>query len=181
MTLPNKENLRLVLRKQLTEITNERKYQASLLACHFLRKSLGESTYPVLSFASKPFEINLWPLNRWLADQKRLILPKIVNDRIEIYEVSSLNKLRLSPLGILEPNELLCPKIESLPIDSHFLIPALGFDASGGRIGHGKGHYDRFLSSFSDLETWGIGFQEQKCTFIPTEEHDFSLDDVFFF
>lgn len=152
MILPNKTILRLILRKTLFHLNPERKSQASLLACRFLQESLKTSSHPVLSFASKPFEINLWPLNRWLAQEKRLLLPKVLNDKIEIFEVPCLKNLRISSLGIQEPNEYLCSKIETLPAESLFLIPALGFDEVGSRVGHGKGHYDRLLLLFLILK-----------------------------
>ncbi len=182
MTLQNdKIELRIALHEKLSSLRVERKAAASLDACLFLIKHLQDSSFKVLSFASKPFEINLWPLNRWLAEQNRLLLPKIENNQISIYEVSSLKELKLSSVGIQEPCPTRSLKVESLEDCPLILVPGLGFDLSNHRIGHGKGHYDRFFSEFSEGMKWGVGFQEQKCESLPIEDHDLALDKILFF
>lgn len=181
MILPNKAILRLVLRKNLTRLSPERKKEASFLAYSFLKEALAKTPCEVLAFASKPFEINLWPLLRWLCAEQRLLLPKIEQNTIKIYKVPHLDLLRLSPQKIQEPHEKLCFPIDHLPHNCIILIPALGFDELGNRIGHGQGHYDKLLANFPHITRWGIGFQEQKCDFIPIEPHDLRMDKVLFF
>ena len=70
MTLQdNKILLRPSLKKRLCLLEPQRKEAASLDACIFLINQFQNSSFKVLSFASSPFEINLWPLNRcvyWL-------------------------------------------------------------------------------------------------------------------
>ena len=64
------------------------------------------------------------------------------------------------------------------------IIPGLGFDMYGNRLGQGKGYYDRFLErmmNHTENKPYliGVGLQCQllssdKC--IPTNEYDFPLD-----
>jgi 5-formyltetrahydrofolate cyclo-ligase len=181
MILPNKNILRLVLKKNLTHISPERKNEASLLACHSLKRALEQTSCEVFAFASKPFEINLWPLLKWLCDEQRLLLPKITQNTIKVYKVPSLQRLRLSLNNIQEPAENFCTSVDNLTQNCLILVPALGFDEMGNRIGHGKGHYDKFLASCPHLTRWGIGLKEQKCNFIPREPHDICMNKVLFF
>ncbi len=182
MTLQNdKILLRKTLRETLCFLNSERKEAASKAACQFLIEHLENSSFKVLSFASKPFEINLWPLNRFLAKEKRLLLPKIEKDQISVYEVNSVHDLKISYGNIQEPCPTRCHKLDTFEDLSLILVPGLGFDETHHRIGHGKGHYDRFLSSFTEELKWGIGFWEQKKQRVPVEDHDLALDTVLFF
>lgn len=59
------------------------------------------------------------------------------------------------------------------------LVPLLGFDRSGGRVGQGQGHYDRCLQALrpeAPLVAVGLAFAIQEVTALPLEPHDQSLD-----
>lgn len=58
------------------------------------------------------------------------------------------------------------------------LVPGLAFDAAGGRLGRGKGFYDRLLALASGT-IWGVGFVEQVGLPLPHELHDQRLHGVF--
>jgi 5-formyltetrahydrofolate cyclo-ligase len=67
------------------------------------------------------------------------------------------------------------------------LVPGLGFDRMGGRLGRGRGYYDRFLREtdshrkamgLQPLIKIGIGFHEQVVEELPCELHDVKLDAV---
>jgi len=57
------------------------------------------------------------------------------------------------------------------------LVPLLGVDRAGNRLGYGQGHYDRYLSHHTPL-TIGLGFHEQLVKTIPAQDHDISLDYI---
>lgn len=78
--------------------------------------------------------------------------------------------------GILEPKQK-CPIVEKSEMYAGF-IPLLAFDGSGGRLGQGKGFYDRFLEQFQGLKV-GVAFEWQFSPApIPTDAHDSPLDLV---
>jgi len=64
------------------------------------------------------------------------------------------------------------------------LVPGLAFDAHGGRLGRGKGYYDRFLAKYfqkwnpSTVSTVGYAFDEQIVDKVPRESHDKLVDFV---
>ncbi|MGC6486715.1 MAG: 5-formyltetrahydrofolate cyclo-ligase, partial [Planctomycetota bacterium] len=61
------------------------------------------------------------------------------------------------------------------------LAPLLGCDRRGGRLGQGKGYYDRALAGLDaggDLFVGGVAFDAQLLPAVPTEVHDRRLDAV---
>lgn len=57
------------------------------------------------------------------------------------------------------------------------LIPLLGFDSEGTRLGYGKGHYDRAIAGMPKRPLLvGYGFAAQELDGIPREAHDVPLD-----
>jgi 5-formyltetrahydrofolate cyclo-ligase len=180
----NKVNLRDKFRKIRSNISSSRRAEAEELCFAFLMSNLPHEAR-VLSFASKQEEIDLWQINKLLVEEGRLLLPKVVEDHLDCYKISSLEGLILSPYSILEPDPLICKKASFDQIDV-VLVPALCFDDLSSRIGYGKGHYDRLLPLLKkenpDIFSWGIGFKEQRSDVtIETDFHDQTLDQVFLF
>ena len=58
------------------------------------------------------------------------------------------------------------------------LLPLLGFDRQGNRIGYGAGYYDRFLVQNPHLKKIGLAYACQEVDAVPTEENDIPLDMV---
>ncbi len=83
------------------------------------------------------------------------------------------SQFRAGYKGIREPRET-SPLVRKEDI-LVCLVPLLAFDEAGGRLGHGKGYYDRFLSGFSGLKV-GLGFECQRAAALPLEPHDHKLD-----
>lgn len=65
------------------------------------------------------------------------------------------------------------------------IVPGVAFTKEGYRIGHGAGYYDRFISSYCEKfertpYLLGVSLIEQQVASLPTESHDWVLDDVVF-
>jgi 5-formyltetrahydrofolate cyclo-ligase len=62
------------------------------------------------------------------------------------------------------------------------LMPLVGFDAAGNRLGNGAGYYDRFVASRSGRYgrplLIGIAFECQRLDALPAAVHDVPLDAV---
>ncbi len=79
-----------------------------------------------------------------------------------------------SGFGTLAPSELAPVATPDIVI-----IPLLGFDATGTRLGYGKGHYDRTLALMERRPTLvGLAFSAQEFEAIPRAEHDLPLDAI---
>ena len=87
--------------------------------------------------------------------------------------IDDLGQLTSGAYGIPEPNPD-APVVSAAEIDL-ILVPGMAFDASGRRLGRGKGYYDRFLSDFHG-KTMGICGQLMEE--IPVEQHDITMDAV---
>ena len=59
------------------------------------------------------------------------------------------------------------------------VVPGIAFDRSGHRLGHGRGYFDRFLSTLPDkVPTIGLCFDFQRVAALPHEPHDHPVDAV---
>ena len=81
--------------------------------------------------------------------------------------------LEADPYGTLQPRGDAADAAPAVAI-----VPLLGFDAQGRRLGQGGGHYDRFLAQNPDTIAIGIGWDCQFVDELPHEPHDMSLRAV---
>lgn len=58
------------------------------------------------------------------------------------------------------------------------LIPGMAFDATGHRLGRGRGYYDRFLAAHPFIYKIGVCFDFQKVPEVPVDEFDIPVDEV---
>jgi len=58
------------------------------------------------------------------------------------------------------------------------LVPGVGFDSAGRRLGRGGGHYDRALAKYSRLLSVGLASELQIVESLPSEEWDRAVDLV---
>jgi 5-formyltetrahydrofolate cyclo-ligase len=59
------------------------------------------------------------------------------------------------------------------------LVPLVGFDAAGYRLGYGGGFYDRTLAAMPHrAETWGVGFELARLETIHPQVHDVPMDHI---
>lgn len=82
-------------------------------------------------------------------------------------------RLQRSRMGMEEP--------DGEPVDPEkidlVLVPLLGFDASGRRLGRGGGYYDRFLRR-TGCPRIGLALEMQRLDRVPEDEWDAALDAV---
>lgn len=57
------------------------------------------------------------------------------------------------------------------------IVPLLGFDRRGYRIGYGQGFYDRLLAATPAISV-GLAFATQEVPTLPVESHDVALDYI---
>ena len=111
-----------------------------------------------------------------LADtSKKVFAPKVEGMHIRFYEIKSLDELKKGYQGIREPEEN--PEKRFTPdmaarLEAVVLVPGAAFDRQRGRIGYGKGFYDRFFSDHGEDYGIALSFSCQIAKEIPMEPHD---------
>jgi 5-formyltetrahydrofolate cyclo-ligase len=175
-----------ILRNLSTEyqINSMKKINSTLF--HNIKSYNDSEPNLIMSFMKIPNqnEINLNCINAFLAQKKRLVLPKvnIETNHLDIYLVTDLNTLvSVPPYNILEPHPDKHKRVDPTSLHTIF-IPGLAFDKDNNRLGRGKGYYDRFLKSVPiTTRKIGVGFMEQyTTTILPIDDNDVKVDDVIF-
>lgn len=128
----------------------------------------------VLLYWSIPGEVDTHDFIRRWYGKKRIVLPKVAGDVLELREYSP-DRMVEGYRGILEPSAE-APSVDAGDI-RFAVIPGMAFDCGGGRLGRGKGYYDRLLPSLACVKA-GVAFPHQLVGKVPMEAHDVPMDMV---
>lgn len=134
----------------------------------------------ILIYASLPDEVQTQGLIRSaLKKKKSVYLPSFAGSggTLSIFKISTLAELKRGKFGIFEPRVLPSRKGNPREIDLA-IVPGVGFDLKGRRLGRGGGHFDRFLKKARRAKKIGLAFGEQILPSIPAGPHDVMMDKV---
>lgn len=175
----DKRALRVELRGRLARIEADRLAMASRAACErvaatdeFRRASA------VMIFLPLRYEIDarVLALRAW-QEGKTVTVPLVGHAQKHMIPVTvrSLEEpMDADQYGVQTPCNCQPFPVELLDL---VVVPGLGFDRGGRRIGRGGGFYDRFLAQSSlRATTCGLAITEQMVARIPAEPHDVPLD-----
>ncbi len=114
-----------------------------------------------------------------LSDGKNIAMPKVINDtQMEFYKLYSYEDMTEGYMGIPEPKDGLGIYIPKESERVLMIVPGVAFDKKGGRIGMGKGYYDRYLGRYPMIKTVGVCGEYQLIDNIPMEENDIFMEYV---
>jgi 5-formyltetrahydrofolate cyclo-ligase len=105
-----------------------------------------------------------------------LVFPRVAKNYSLTLHACSAAELQPGAFGIPEPTEHHPPR--ELTQVQVVLLPGVAFDQRGGRIGYGKGYYDRLLAQRDATRPFliGITFDETLYDELPTTSHDQRVD-----
>ncbi len=175
-----KKQLRQQLRAGIQTLSAFQREEASAQACALLQaQPIWKNVRTILFYAPLPSELNIWALvPEALASGKIVLLPKFdpAPNSYSIWRIKNIDTdLLPGRFGINEPSQNCSPfALNQLDLS---LIPGIGFDLRGGRLGRGGGFYDRLLAQVSGIKC-GVAFDEQIAAEIPVEPHDIRLDCI---
>ena len=173
-----KAALRLKARAARAAILNStRSDAAKAVAEHFFKSVTLAPSDIVAAYWRIKDEMDVQPILVRLMDSfQPVCLPVVLGDdeplELRLWEQGA--PLYEAGFGTLAPSEL-SPQVEPDVI----LMPLLGFDKRGTRLGYGGGYYDRTLERLSKRPRLiGIAYAAQEFEDIPREAHDVPLDTV---
>jgi len=171
-----KERVRGILRERKEAMNPEDRLAKSLTICRHLMDLVRDGE-TVMAFTSKEKEVNTRPLIQALFERNNPVVVPIIQREDVSLRLSYLRDLAAlvpSTFGVPEPigSEI---GADAKDIDI-IIIPMLGFDRAGGRIGYGAGYYDRFLEKNPGLKKIGIAFACQEVDTLPVDENDIRMD-----
>ena len=176
MTLhEQKKQLRTALKQRRTALAVDDRTEKSQQIIHFLEEidefNQAKSIFCYISYLS---EVETQPLvSMFLEQNLALSVPKIIGK-------TEMLAIPLTDMSDLEPDKMgiLTPK-SSFPAPATFdiaITPGLGFTEKGGRLGYGRGYYDRWFSKNKVKTKIGIAFEVQVVEELPLEDTDMPLD-----
>lgn len=173
-----KKELRQRLRALLAAITPEQRHARSMKACRSLvEQPEYQRAEAILVFLSLPSEVDTTQLvlQAW-EDRKRVLAPRVSWDqrRMIPVEIRSLDQDVVQTVtGPPEP-------IQGVPFPTDYIdlviVPGLGYDLLGNRLGRGRGFYDRFLAQ-PELQatSCGLAFEDQVVPTLPVGPNDMQV------
>ncbi len=175
----DKKAWRIMMRTLFASVSPQERKAFSDAICTVLAGAVpGEPQGRMLAaFQPRIDEPDIRPFTEaWRAHGGRLCLPVCAEDgegnpRLVFREIRDpATELHRSNFGLFEP-------VEGTPVVAgdaiHIvLVPGAAFDRQGGRLGRGKGYYDRFLDACPQALTIAPAFPWQIVEQVPEEPHD---------
>jgi len=117
-------------------------------------------------------EVQTVELITHLLNVKKIVsLPRISENNMSFRKINDLSKLEKGEFDIPEPKDN-APVEEKQDI---ILIPCVGLDNDGNRIGYGAGFYDKYLENKKVIKI-GLSYSKQIVKTIPVSEKDVKMD-----
>lgn len=172
----DKKSLRMRLRQARNQLSSHEQQQHALAVSQFLLSlSLWQTPRRIGFYLSFDGELELMPSIQLLSASHRLFLPRLKTDTsLEFLAWQQDSDLKLNQLGILEPRGEAVLNIAELDV---VLMPLVGVDLQGNRLGMGAGFYDRSLAIATKRPYLiGVAHQCQQVQSLPIEDWDIPLD-----
>ncbi len=160
-----------------TRDARSREIIRALMQCEDFQKA--ES---ILIYLSKDEEVRTDDLLQRAFDSGKRVFVPVVNPESDELGISELPgpdaQFQLGPFGIREPVDKDRPFVSPDQIDL-VVAPGVAFDRRGGRIGYGKGYYDRLLRRLGSHATRvALAFDFQVLEAVPQGGSDIQIDTI---
>ena len=135
------------------------------------------AAHTIMLYSALPDEPATQPLLDVLcAEGRTVLLPRVISDtEMELRQYTGAADLQLGGFGIMEPTGALFTEYERIEV---VVVPGMAFDASGHRLGRGRGYYDRFLPLVPEAYKIGLCLPSHLVSHVPVDDHDIVMDAV---
>jgi 5-formyltetrahydrofolate cyclo-ligase len=183
---------RAALRQQLRRARrllspHQQHYAAKAVAWRLGREPLIAPGARIGIYLALPEELNLDEfINLAWSRGCQLFVPHITHlrrRRMAFHPFNCASRLRTHRWGMPQLRDIRQPAINSLMLDA-VLVPLVGFDDSGHRLGMGAGFYDRHFARLRGSRQWrrprliGVAYAAQQVSQLPAQAHDIGLDRI---
>jgi 5-formyltetrahydrofolate cyclo-ligase len=172
-----KKTFRRVARQRLRSLSMLRAYRIDHAVRTMLKRRMRTaSVRAVMLYVPLKGEVDLLPLIGWLRRKGvRVFVPFMEGASFRLVQYRL--PLRHGRFGVREPRFSNQYREEKIDIA---IIPIVGVDPTGRRIGFGQGMYDRFFAREGDRICWTIFVQRslQYSPVVLTDVHDVRADEI---
>lgn len=179
----NKANNRKIIAEKIALMTlTQQRLAAETVTSLFCAHPLFLTSQNIACYLAQTNEIDSIPIINAIWQAKKNCFLPVLNQNKEL-KFSSYNpddELKLNRYQILEPAQATFFPTEQLDL---VIVPLVGFDAQGNRLGKGGGYYDRTFSfrlTSADKKPFllGLAYQIQELNPLPADLWDVKLDGV---
>jgi len=180
------------IRAQLREKRRELTPDQQLLAGESLLEQLSRlhsfrTSKRIACYLPNDGEIDTGPVINWILQNNKAcylpVLSRVCGNRLRFAAVDYSTDMGLNQFGIPEPVTRLRELVSATHLDM-VLLPLVGFDIYGNRIGMGGGYYDRSLQLLRHRRHWhkprlfGLAHEMQKLEKIAVQPWDVPLQGI---
>jgi 5-formyltetrahydrofolate cyclo-ligase len=174
--MPSKDEIRNKLRSIRDALTiEERRRKNNYITTH-LKKFL-QPYQTIFTYVSKDSEVESLVIINCLLEEGKTVVVPIIQTNTKTLRLSYLKRV-----ADLKPGTFRVP--EPLPTDAPVvtemieiaLVPLIGFDRNGNRLGYGRGYYDRFFETHPNIPRIGLAYACQEAVAIPADPFDRKLN-----
>ncbi len=170
-----KADLRNTLRLIRGSINEDEREEKSNAICEHL-SSITSRDDTVLVYCAKEPEVDTTPYIDYLLSEGIPVIVPLIQTKdisLRLSYITTRSCLKTSTFSVPEP---VGKEIPATPEDvTMVILPMLGYDTTGARIGYGAGYYDRFLSENSHMKRVGVAFACQEVSSVPTDPFDIRM------
>jgi 5-formyltetrahydrofolate cyclo-ligase len=174
------------LRQQLLERLHhqsvaERQQRSRQITAQILASTEFQQARTIMAYAALPYEVDTAAIiDQALALGKRVVLPRVdqASQRMTAHTITNRSTdVEQGPFHIQQPTrEQATVRADAIDV---VLVPGVGFDRSGHRLGHGQGYYDRWLATLPDATARiGLAFACQVVEQVPVGDADVRMTRV---
>lgn len=179
---------RKVCRSKRKALSSSYRKQATLAATNNLKKlSRFQKSKRIACYIANDGEISPHLIINFLWKKKKSCYLPVLNllktKKLRFLAYNQDSRLDYNRYGIAEPDTPIKNSLQTWILDL-IIIPVVGFDCHGHRIGMGGGYYDRTFSYLKTRQYWhkpyivGFAFDEQELIHIKTNKWDIPLNAI---
>lgn len=164
-----KNQMRELLLQKRRILTKEQiSQQSALVLSHLELLPCFQSAKTVMLYYPMHNEVDLLPLIKKYKKEKTFLFPVVQRKSMTACPYEGNAKMHRGKYKIPEPTT--APFTGNIDL---ILVPGVGFDTCGNRLGRGGGYYDRFINALSSHTTLvGVGYDFQFQEQVPTNRRD---------